>query len=52
MKPEKQDYRCDVCGGQQPWECIVWLTSSYRVCETCCGKMTEEEKAQAIEDFE
>lgn len=52
MDSEKQDYGCDVCGGRQPWEGIVWLTPSYGVCEACYSRMAEEEKAQAIEDFE
>lgn len=52
MEPEEQDYGCDVCGERQDWDAIIWLTASYGICGACYRRMTEEERAQAIADYE
>ena len=38
------DYRCDICGERYEWDDIVWMTSSYGVCEHCYDTLTEHQK--------
>lgn len=39
------DYGCDICGKRRDWATeIIWITSSFGVCEDCYDIMTEEEK--------
>lgn len=46
-------YGCDICGERKDWDKeIIWITSSYGVCESCYEKLTEEELEKIREKFE
>ena len=46
---EEDSYSCDICGKRHKWDDIVWLSSSYGVCEDCVDKIPDDIR-QKIED--
>lgn len=46
------DYGCDMCGTRKPWDDIIWLTSSFGLCEECENTLTEEEKERLQNEHE
>ena len=46
------DYGCDMCGTRKPYNEIIWLTSSFGVCEHCHEELTEEEKERLQYEYE
>ena len=49
----KEDYGCDICGARKDYdEEIIWITSTYGVCEDCYNKLTNEDKDKIRNDFE
>lgn len=47
------DYGCDICGARKDWDNeIVWITSSYGVCNECYNKLTKEEIEELREKYE
>lgn len=50
MEKEKYTYCCNICGEEKDWdEEIIWLNSSFGVCEHCLNKIPEYIR-QKIED--
>ena len=45
-------YSCDDCGDRHFWEDIIWITSSYGLCETCRDKLSDEEVEKLEEKYE
>ena len=46
-------YGCDKCGERKDGDKeIIWITSSYGICEECYKKLTEEEKEKIREKYE
>lgn len=44
-------YGCDICSEAKLWDKeIVWLTSSYGLCQNCYDSLTERER-EALRDF-
>ena len=44
---DKYTYHCDECGAEKDWDSeIIWLTSSYGLCQECYDKLTEEEREE------
>lgn len=39
---EINDYGCDICWERKSLDDILWVTSSYGVCEECYLKLSEE----------
>jgi hypothetical protein len=49
----KEDYGCDICGVRKDYdEEIIWLTSTYGVCEDCFNKLTNEDLDRIRNDYE
>ena len=44
MSNDDNTYGCDKCGERFDWNDIIWITSSYGVCEECYGRMSVDEK--------
>lgn len=52
-KEKENTYGCDMCGGRKDFEKeIIWITSSYGLCEECYQKLTEEELKKIREEYE
>lgn len=46
-------YGCDICGTRKDFdEEIIWITSTYGVCEECYNKLTNEDKDKIRNDYE
>lgn len=46
-------YGCDICGARKDYdEEIIWLTSTYGVCEDCFNKLTNEDLDRIRVDYE
>ena len=46
-------YGCDMCGERKDYDKeIIWITSTYGVCEDCYNKLTNEDKDKIRNDFE
>lgn len=46
-------YGCDICGARKDYdEEIIWITSTYGVCEECYNTLTNEEKDKIRNDYE
>lgn len=53
MEEKENTYCCDKCGNKKDFDKeIVWITSSYGVCEECYQKLTEEELEKLEKEFE
>lgn len=46
------DYGCDLCGDRKSYNEIIWLTSSYGLCEECESTLTTEEKERLQNEYE
>ena len=50
---EDNTYGCDICGESFDWDDgIVWLTSSFGVCDECYSRLSQEEKERIYEEYE
>lgn len=50
---EDNTYGCDICGARKDYdEEIIWITSTYGVCEGCYNRLTNEDKDKIRNDFE
>lgn len=48
-----EDYGCDICGARKDYdEEIIWITSTYGVCEDCFNKLTNDDLDKIRNDFE
>lgn len=46
-------YGCDICGARKDFgKEIVWITSSYGVCEECYNTLTNEDLDKIRKDYE
>lgn len=46
-------YGCDICGARKDYDKeIIWITSSYGVCEKCYNTLTNEDKDKIRKDYE
>ena len=46
-------YGCDICGTRKDFdEEIIWITSTYGVCEECYNTLTNEDKDKIRNDYE
>ena len=46
-------YGCDICGARKDYdEEIIWITSTYGVCEECYNTLTNEDKDKIRNDYE
>ena len=46
-------YGCDICGKRKDWDNeIIWITSTYGVCEDCFNKLTNEDLDNIRQDYE
>lgn len=46
-------YGCDICGDRKDWDKeIIWITSSYGVCEGCYNRLTNEDLDNIRQDYE
>lgn len=46
-------YGCDMCAERKDWDDeIIWITSSYGVCDECYAKLSEKELEQLREKYE
>lgn len=49
----EETYGCDICGERKDYdEEIIWLTSTYGVCEDCFNKLTNEDLDNIRQDYE
>lgn len=39
MEKEKETYHCDVCGKEIDWNDVLWVNSSFGVCDECLEKI-------------
>ena len=47
------DYGCDICGKRKDWDKeIIWITSSYGICDECYDKLSKEELEKLYEKYE
>jgi hypothetical protein len=50
---EKYQYCCQKCGKIKDWDAeIVWITSSYGVCQDCYDSMSEDEIERIRVEYE
>ena len=50
---EDNTYGCDMCGARKDYdEEIIWITSTYGVCEGCYNRLTNEDKDKIRNDYE
>jgi len=50
---EIEDYGCDICHERKHWDDeIIWLTSSYGLCEKCYDSISEEEREELRVKYE
>jgi ribosome-binding protein aMBF1 (putative translation factor) len=53
FKGSDNTYGCDICGERKDWDNeIIWITSSYGVCEKCYNALTNEDKDKIRKDYE
>ena len=46
-------YGCDICGERKDWDKeIIWITSTYGVCEECYNKLTNEVLDNIRQDYD
>jgi len=46
-------YGCDICGEHKDYdEGIIWITSTYGVCEGCFNRLTNEDLDNIRQDYE
>ena len=43
-------YHCDICGEQHQWEDIVWVSSSFGLCQDCYCKLPTHIKEKMIDE--
>lgn len=50
---DKNKHCCNICGKELPWDNLIWINSSFGVCEHCHGKIPQHinEKIQD-EDYD
>ena len=49
----KNTYGCDICMTFKDWDTeIIWITSSYGVCEKCYNKLTKEQLEELRKKYE
>ena len=49
----KYIYSCDICYTMKDWDNeIIWITSSYGVCEKCYNELTKEQLEEIREKYE
>lgn len=49
----KNTYSCDMCSALKDWDSeIIWITSSYGVCEECYNELTREQLEEIREKYE
>ena len=48
---DEDTYSCEICGRRHKWDDLVWLNSSYGVCEHCDKKIPKEIRKKLLEDI-
>lgn len=50
---EPLTYGCDICGSRRDFDNgIIWLTSSYGICQKCYDTLSEEDKERIYAEYE
>lgn len=41
---DEKTYHCDICGDPKDWDNeIIWITSSFGICDICYDKLNSDE---------